>query len=111
MSVSELIYGRETPMKLLTLAILLLLLITLCSGQQQGAVQQQAFTYTTVDYPGAGASSLFGINNSGQVTGSWGLRRTLWRGFYSDGTSFLDLTFPLGAVYSSLDGINNLGII
>jgi uncharacterized membrane protein len=69
------------------------------------------FTYTTVDYPGAGGTSVFAINNSGQLTGNWGPGRILWRGFFFDGITFTDLTFPAHAIQAAPGDINDSAII
>ncbi len=78
-----------------------------------------SFTYTTIDYPGACGTFAYGINNSGQIVGSWSQPGTgispcdpaaSSRGYlYTDG-AFTNVDFP-GAVSTMAVGINNLGTI
>ena len=67
------------------------------------------YTFTTIDYPGADETSIFGINNSGQIVGSY-TDSTGQHGFILDGGNFTTIDYP-GAQYSYVRGINDSGQI
>ncbi|HEY6946349.1 MAG TPA: glycoside hydrolase domain-containing protein [Candidatus Acidoferrum sp.] len=70
-----------------------------------------SFTYTTIDYPGANGTSLNGINNLGQIVGSYGDPATgLYHGFLYTVGSFTNIDFP-NASQTEAWGINNAGSI
>jgi hypothetical protein len=70
-------------------------------------------TYATLDYPGALYTFLWGINNSGLITGSYIANNdptNAYHGFmYSSGT-FTRIDYP-GATATKIFGLNNLGDI
>lgn len=66
--------------------------------------------FTTIDFPGASYTSLYGINDSGQLVGSFETPALQIRGFLDDHGAFTQIDFP-GAVATELTGINNTGEI
>lgn len=62
--------------------------------------------YTSIDYPGASVTYVFGLNDAGYVTGTYRDVQGMLRGFtYYQGV-FASLTYP-GATETYLGGINN----
>lgn len=68
------------------------------------------FRYTTIDYPGAYATSAHGINNAGQIAGSYYDLQSVEHGFLDTAGSFTTIDFP-GAHQTEALGINNAGSI
>jgi len=66
-----------------------------------------AFTFTTIDVPGAGLTRAFGINDAGQIVGYF--CNASCRGFLKDGATFT--TIDAGASITQAYGINNAGQI
>ena len=69
------------------------------------------FTYTTIDFPGATATAIGGINNSGQIVGGYELPDTTRHGFLDVGGSFTTIDNPNATSGSEATGINNVGQI
>jgi len=68
-----------------------------------------AFTFTTIDVPGASNTQPFGINNARQIVGVF-VDATGTHGFLKDGASFTTIDVP-GAFRTQASGINNAGQI
>jgi hypothetical protein len=70
-----------------------------------------SFSYTTIDYPGAAATFLWGINNSGAIAGYYPDPTTgLDHGFLYAGGSFTSINCP-NATQTLPFGINNAGSV
>src|SRR6266446_696148 len=73
-----------------------------------------AFIFTQIDVPGAFSTAALGINNAGQIVGSFNQGV---HGFLDAGGSFtqIDVPFPFcrfpGACFTEASGINNAGQI
>lgn len=76
-------------------------------GPQQSLAESYAFR--TIDVPGAGATTVNGINNHGDVVGTF-VQDGIGYGFLFDGETFTTLTFP-GAKSTMAKGINDAGQI
>jgi probable HAF family extracellular repeat protein len=86
--------------------------LSLCLGLLLSAVtpaQDLSFTFTTIDVPGGlPGSTAWGINDAGQIVGSFTDSTGGGHGFvYTDG-SFAIIDVP-GAFFTTLAGINNAG--
>lgn len=66
-------------------------------------------TFTPIDVPGALVTAPHGINDAGEIVGSYYDGTTL-RGFHFDGTTFTTIDAP-GAVITSVFRINNSGAV
>ena len=66
--------------------------------------------FNFVDFPGSSATFLYGINDSGQLVGSFQTPAFQQHGFLDDNGAFTQIDFP-GAVTTELTGINNAGEI
>jgi hypothetical protein len=67
-------------------------------------------SYTTLDVPGSGETDAFGINDAGQIVGSF-FDDSGFHGFLLDvDGSYTTLDVP-GANQTEAHGINNVGII
>lgn len=74
-------------------------------AQQQSATT--AFTFTTIDHPGATCTQALGINNSGQIVGAyWNCGSLPVHGFLLDQGTFTTIDVP-GATVTQPDGIND----
>jgi hypothetical protein len=75
---------------------------------------QAAYVITEFSRAGADSTSLFDVNNSGLMVGytttGTGLA-TVQTGFISNGTSFVDVSGPAGAVSSAALGISDTGLV
>src|SRR3954452_6399047 len=69
-----------------------------------------AYTFTQIDVPGAFATEAHGINNAGQIVGSFVDGNFTTNGFLSTGGSFTQIDVP-GASRTEAWGINNAGQI
>ena len=72
----------------------------------------ESYTFVNIDVPGATSTSPTGINNSGQISGTWYDNANNSHGFLrsSDGSTFTTIDPPNAAPNSlRCNGINNLG--
>ncbi len=65
--------------------------------------------YTTIDYPGAGYSEAWGINDAGLIVGRY-YANNVYQGFLYDNGTFTGINYP-GAVDTYAYGINSSGDI
>lgn len=72
--------------------------------------QPAQLSYTSFDFPGAAATWASGINDSGQIVGSYRDANGSTHGFLRNGTTFTSIDYP-GAVTTQALGINNAGQI
>jgi YVTN family beta-propeller protein len=87
----------------------LFLLVVLCAAALiPSSAAAQAFI--TVDVPGATATQVLGINNAGQMVGSYADAKNVTHGFLLSGGVFTTINFP-GATFTQAAGINNVGEI
>jgi|GEM_PF-1199941 len=91
--------------KLITTLVLVSLMISLLSISAVKGQEESSYSFTTIDFPGAASTILYGINDVGQIVGSYGCR-----GFLFDNGSFQTIDFP-GAKCTEAWGINNGGQI
>lgn len=88
-------------------ALTLLLIFTIFLGFGKARAD---YDYTAVNCPGAAFTYASGINNAGQIVGSYGDSNGFGRGFLLSGGTYSPLNYP-GAVYTDAYGINNAGQI
>ena len=86
----------------------------LLTGAKAALADSVSFLYaggvfTTINYPGATDTAVLGINNSGQIVGSFG-DSTGEHGFMDAGSFFTVLNYP-GAIHTDPYGINDSGQI
>lgn len=74
------------------------------------ATADQPFTFVSLDYPGAISTTLFGINNRGDVVGSYQNPENFFHGFVYKSGQFTSIDGP-GAVFTEIRGINDPGDI
>jgi hypothetical protein len=67
-------------------------------------------TFTTIDFPGAVSTQLWGINPAGDIVGFYTLSDTSSHGFLLSGQNFTPIDFP-GSAVTMLWGINAGGDI
>src|ERR1700722_13760840 len=67
-------------------------------------------TFTTIDFPGAVSTQLWGINPAGDIVGFYTLSDTSSHGFLLSGQNFTPIDFP-GSAVTFLYGINPRGDI
>ena len=81
------------------------------TGIEHGYLKNGA-TLTTIDVPFAGATNTAarGINDAGQVVGSYSDASGGVHGFLKDGATFTPIDIP-GASYTAAQGINDAGQI
>src|SRR6185503_3317076 len=70
------------------------------------ATADQPFTFVSFDYPGAISTTLYGINNRGDVVGSYQNPENLFHGFVYRGGEFTSIDGP-GAAFTEIRGIND----
>jgi PEP-CTERM motif len=80
--------------------------LVLCSAPYQD--QAEGYTFTSIDLPGATITFATGINNGGQIVGSY--FDATYHGFLDSGGRFTSINVP-GATDTYLTGINNGGQI
>jgi len=85
----------------------LLLLALLSCIPLAPAQARLSLTYTSIDFPGAFNTAAFGLNDGGDIVGTYDNSS---HGFLLSQGVFTTIDFP-GAIYSSAYGINNLGQI
>ena len=88
-------------------------LFLLCAGGASllcGQAAAPPFTFVSFDYPGALSTTLYGINNRGDVVGSYENPANYFHGFvYRDG-KFNSIDGP-GAAFTEIRGIDEVGNI
>jgi probable HAF family extracellular repeat protein len=94
--------GRAVIVKFLSVVVMLGLMLSVPS-------QSLAFTFTTIDVPGAVYTTAYGINAAGQIVGFF-QDAAVGHGFVKDGATFTTIDVP-GAVFTSADAINDAGQI
>lgn len=72
--------------------------------------QTPAYTFTKIEFPGAISTEPHGINNAGQIVGTYIDASGIPHGFLFDGTTYTEISFP-GAIYNYALGISNSGQI
>ena len=72
------------------------------------SVSAAPYTFTTLNVPGASETQAFGINNAGQVVGTFANSGSGSHGFINTGGTFTTLDVP-GASGTGAGGINNAG--
>jgi uncharacterized membrane protein len=76
-----------------------------------GSGWADGYVYTTIDYPGAYETRVYGINDAGEIVGSYyDAIKEKWRGFLYDGATYTTIDAP-GTDITYLSGINNTGTI
>ena len=93
-------------MSLRTLTGMVLLSIMRCSAC---TFLDNGGFFSSLNYPGASATSAQGINNGGQIVG-WYTGSSGNQGFLDNGGTFSSINYP-GAVDTYVFGINNSGLI
>ncbi len=76
-----------------------------------GSAQAAAYVYSEVSRPGAESTSLWGINNRGQMVGHSVGADGFFQAFIYDGSRFTGLSGPAGAVASTAMGISDAGVV
>jgi len=66
--------------------------IVLCSTAHQA--KAGSYTFTSIDVPGAGYTAAYGINNSGQIVGTYLLNGAGASGFVDSGGTFTSVNIP-----------------
>ncbi len=101
-----------TVTKLHYFDIACLFLLVLCSLVPTSiSAQSGNYTYVNIDYPNGMPSGPSGVNDSGQIVGSWQDTTTgALHGYFYDGTTYTPLDYP-GAANTEAVGINNDGVI
>jgi hypothetical protein len=74
------------------------------------AVAAEPQTFTTIEFPGARDTRLFGITPSGKIVGLYINPDGRFHGFMVDRDGFTSIDFP-GAIFTVATGINPAGTI
>ena len=80
------------------------------AGQQVLGYLYSGGTFTTIGVPGATSTSVSGINDAGQIVGSYETGEGEPKGFVDNGGVFTTISLP-GATILSANGINDAGQI
>src|SRR6188472_4285839 len=67
-------------------------------------------TFTSIDFPGAFSTNASGINDRGDIVGSYQDANFVFHGFLYDGRHYITINFP-GASSTFASGINDRGDI
>src|SRR3990172_6889776 len=102
-----LIHGRYNMKRLLFLASTLTISFSLSMALVKEA---GAYSFTSLDVPGATAAIAFGINDAGGVVGYYYDATVVRYGFTYDGSSYSSLNVP-GAIETVAFGINDAGSV
>src|SRR5512146_1977110 len=73
-------------------------------------VRAESWTFTSIDVPGAYSTVAFGINNSGQIVGSYSEQSGTFHGYFDTRGSFTEIDVP-GASSTATFDINSAGQI
>ena len=85
-------------------------MVVFCDAETEFA--SPIYSFTTIDVPGASETFAEGINNSGQIVGSFNVFSTLMtHGFLDINGSFITIDFPGVTGATNAYGINNTGQI
>jgi uncharacterized membrane protein len=89
-----------------TFRVMLLVIAVLWPGHSSA----QSYTFQSIDFPGATSTYAFGINNSGEIVGSYydGIRSFAWK---LDSGTFSVIPMPASTTNSQAHGINDSGQI
>jgi uncharacterized membrane protein len=91
--------------------------VALCAGAfvlalgQISLTRADNFSYSTIDFPGASATLVGGINSAGEIVGGYQLPDMSRHGFLDVGGTFTTIDDPNAASGSEATGINNVGQI
>lgn len=89
-----------------------LVLLAFSATVQRGYAQSNTYTFNSIDFPTASSTSLFGINNSGQIVGTYSVDGVTTHGFLLSNGQFTTIDAPIANVTGTfLSGINNSGVI
>jgi probable HAF family extracellular repeat protein len=88
--------------------LFLALLVTFCGFSRAADAQGPPYTFTKVQVPGSVYTDATGINNSGQVVGTYYSADGKRHGYKFDGGTYTTIDFP-GALHSFLFGIDVAG--
>ena len=81
-------------------------------GRERGFFRDKKGTYTLLDFPGATLTEALGVNDDGQVVGSYRDSDGSFHGFFWDAGLFLTFDIPIpGANPGSPSALNNVGQI
>jgi probable HAF family extracellular repeat protein len=83
--------------------------VGLLIGVSSGTWAAPIYNFTTIDLPGGTETFAHGINDAGQIVGSFG-DATVQHGFLKDGSTFTMIDVP-GATGTEANGINSAGQI
>ncbi len=89
-------------------------LVVLCIAASAFATAQTSFKYVAINYPGAFSTQATGINNGGEIVGTY-MKSSCTvscatRGFKYVNKTFTSINFP-GAFSTSVEGVNDYGDI
>jgi len=89
-------------------------LVVLCLALSAVGVAQTSFKYVSINYPGAYSTQANGINNGGEIVGTYTKSSCtvscVTRGFKYVNKTFTSINFP-GAYSTSVEGVNDYGDI
>src|SRR5437870_12730271 len=95
--------------RLLFAATLMFVFTTRIAQSQTAKPQPFSYDFAQLDYPGAVETEVTGINNGGEVVGTYLINNVRHYFRWKEGV-FQTIDFP-GAAYTRADGINNQGDI
>jgi probable HAF family extracellular repeat protein len=92
-------------------AILGFVCVPIAQARSDLVIPDAQVTYTTIDFPGAATTSVYGINSAGDIVGSYSpVLGSANHGFLLSGGQFTSFDYP-GAVSTGASGINDTGLI
>jgi probable HAF family extracellular repeat protein len=68
------------------------------------------FSFMQIDYPNGNGSAAYGINDAGQIVGSYWDSNGRTHGFTLNGTTYTSVDYP-GAIFTDVYGVNTDGLI
>jgi probable HAF family extracellular repeat protein len=86
------------------------LLVALLGFGATAQAQSGPYTFTKIKYPGSTSTEASGINNAGQIVGTYLDAQGFTHGFVFDGSTYTRVAFP-GAAHNYAFGINDSGHI
>lgn len=89
---------------------LIVMLVALAGAAGAAHAQTAPYSFTKIMFPAAVSTEPSGINNSGQIVGTYKDAAGVHHGFLFDGSNYVDLGFP-GASYNWVFGISRSGQI
>jgi len=96
-------------MKKILYCLTMAFFITSCASYPRIKIKDIKYKFTTIDYPKASRTNIYGINDSGMVVGFYA-DENINNGFLFDGSDYKSISVP-GAYHTSAMGINNAGVI